>query len=158
MFVRIKETVAEKLRGLCAGLSPEKRMLTVIVLAVLFALGNFYLIFRAIYDIGREDVQRDIIEIAPLDIPDIVPADTLPDKRVQEMEEFLTDSIRKKMSNDINKLKQRLEIRKYLVLPGCSFSSSVRCGSFSHRPKRTNKRRRKMRASIPNCLTREEPA
>ena len=76
MFVRIKETVAEKLRGLCAGLSPEKRMLTVIVLAVLFALGNFYLIFR------------DIIEIAPLDIPDIVPADTLPDKRVQEMEEF----------------------------------------------------------------------
>lgn len=90
MFVRIKETVAEKLRGLCAGLSPEKRMLTVIVLAVLFALGNFYLIFRAIYDIGREDVQRDIIEIAPLDIPDIVPADTLPDKRVQEqeMEEF----------------------------------------------------------------------
>ena len=85
MFVRIKETVAEKLRGLCAGLSPEKRMLTVIVLAV---LGNFYLIFRAIYDIGREDVQRDIIEIAPLDIPDIVPADTLPDKRVQEMEEF----------------------------------------------------------------------
>lgn len=158
MFVRIKETVAEKLRGLCAGLSPEKRMLTVIVLAVLFALGNFYLIFRAIYDIGREDVQRDIIEIAPLDIPDIVPADTLPDKRVQEMEEFLTDSIRKKMSNDINKLKQRLEIRKYLVLPGCSFSSSVRRGSFSHRPKRTNKRRRKMRASIPNCLTREEPA
>ena len=48
MFVRIKETVAEKLRGLCAGLSPEKRMLTVIVLA----------------------------------------ADTFPDKRVQEMEEF----------------------------------------------------------------------
>ena len=42
----------KKLRGLCAGLSPEKRMLTVIVLAVLFALGNFYLIFRAIYDIG----------------------------------------------------------------------------------------------------------
>ena len=83
MFVRIKETVAEKLRGLCAGLSPEKRMLAVIVPAVLFALGNFYLIFRAIYDIGREDVQRDIIEIAPLDIPDIVPADTLPDKRVQ---------------------------------------------------------------------------
>ena len=53
MFVRIKETVAEKLRGLCAGLSPEKRMLAVIVPAVLFALGNFYLIFRAIYDIGR---------------------------------------------------------------------------------------------------------
>ena len=88
MFVRIKETVAEKLRGLCAGLSPEKRILAVIVLAVLFALGNFYLIFRAIYDIGREDVRPEIIEIPPIEIPDVVPADTLPDKRVQEMEEF----------------------------------------------------------------------
>ena len=88
MFIRIKETVAEKLRDLCAGLSPEKRMLTVIVPAVLFTLGNFYLIFRAIYDIGREDVQRDIIEIAPLDIPDIIPADTIPDEKMQEMEEF----------------------------------------------------------------------
>ena len=88
MFVRIKETVAEKLRGLCAGLSPEKRMLTIVVLTVLFALGNFYMIFRAIYDIGREDVRPEIIEIPPMEIPDIVPADTLPDKRVQEMEEF----------------------------------------------------------------------
>ena len=88
MFVKIKESVEEKLRKLCSGLSPEKRVPASVVLAVLFALGNFYLIFRAIYDIGREDVQRDIIEIAPLDIPDIVPADTLPDKRVQEMEEF----------------------------------------------------------------------
>ena len=88
MFVKIKESAEEKLRKLCAGLSPEKRVPAIVMLAVLFALGNFYLIFRAIYDIGREDVQRDIIEIAPLDIPDIVPADTLPDKRVQEMEEF----------------------------------------------------------------------
>ena len=88
MFIRIKETVAKKLRDLCAGLSPEKRMLTVIVPAVLFTLGNFYLIFRAIYDIGQEDVQRDIIEIAPLDIPDIVPADTIPDEKMQEMEDF----------------------------------------------------------------------
>ena len=31
MARKIKENVAEKLRGLCAGLSPEKRMLAVIV-------------------------------------------------------------------------------------------------------------------------------
>ena len=88
MFVRIKETVAEKLRGLCAGLSPEKRMLTVIVLASLFAVGNFYMIFRAIYDIGREDARQEVIEIELLEIPDFVPADTLPDRRIREMEEF----------------------------------------------------------------------
>lgn len=37
---------------------------------------------------GREDVRPEIIEIPPIEIPDVVPADTLPDKRVQEMEEF----------------------------------------------------------------------
>ena len=48
MFVRIKETVAEKLRGLCAGLSPGKENVdSHRWLGVLFALGNFYLIFRA---------------------------------------------------------------------------------------------------------------
>lgn len=118
MFVRIKETVAEKLRGLCAGLSPEKRMLTVIVLAVLFALGNFYLIFRAIYDIGREDVQRDIIEIAPLTFRISFLPIQFRMKKCRKWKISLTNSIRKKMSNNADKLRQRLEIRKYLVFAG----------------------------------------
>ena len=75
MFVKIKESVEEKLRKLCAGLSPEKRVPAIVMLG-------------AIHDIGREDVRPEIIEIPPMEIPDIVPADTLPDKRVQEMEEF----------------------------------------------------------------------
>lgn len=88
MFVKIRDLAGEKLRGICAGLSSEKRMMTIVVMAVLFALGNFYMIFRAIYDIGREDAKREVIEIAPLDIPDFVPADTLPERKIREMEEF----------------------------------------------------------------------
>lgn len=88
MFVKIRDLAEEKLRGICAGLSPEKRMMTIVVMAVLFALGNFYMIFCAIYDIGREDAKREVIEIAPLDIPDFVPADTLPERKIREMEEF----------------------------------------------------------------------
>lgn len=88
MFVKIRDLAGEKLRGICAGLSPEKRMMTIVVMAVLFALGNFYMIFRAIYDIGREDAKREVIEIAPLDIPDFVPADTLPEGKIREMEDF----------------------------------------------------------------------
>ena len=53
MFVKIKESVEEKLRKLCSGLSPEKRVPAIVVLAALFAIGNFYMIFRAIHDIGR---------------------------------------------------------------------------------------------------------
>ena len=88
IFAKTRDLAERKLRGLCAGLSPKKRVMTVVVLASLFAVGNFYMIFRAIHDIGREDVRPEIIEIPPIEIPDVVPADTLPDKRVQEMEEF----------------------------------------------------------------------
>ena len=88
MFVKIKESVEEKLRKLCAGLSPEKRVSAIVVLAALFAIGNFYMIFRAIHDIGREDAKQEIIKIEPLNIPDFVPADTLSDRKIREMEEF----------------------------------------------------------------------
>ena len=54
----------------------------------LFALVNFYMIFRAIYDIGREDIRQDVIRITPLEVPDFVPADTLSDVKIREMEEF----------------------------------------------------------------------
>ncbi len=87
-YVKFKEAIEEKLRGLCGRLSPEKRVITIIVLVVLFALVNFYMIFRAIYDIGREDARQEVIEITPLNIPDFVPADTLSDEKVREMEEF----------------------------------------------------------------------
>lgn len=104
MFVKIKESVEEKLRKLCAGLSPEKRVSAIVVLAALFAIGNFYMIFRAIHDIGREDVRPEIIEIPPMEIPDIIPADTLPDKRVQEMEEFFNRFYQKESKYSINSL------------------------------------------------------
>lgn len=88
MFVKIKESVEEKLRKLCSGLSPEKRVPAIVVLAALFAIGNFYMIFRAIHDIGREDAKQEIIKIEPLSIPDFVPADTLSDRKIREMEDF----------------------------------------------------------------------
>ena len=88
ILVKIRDLAEGKLRGLCAGLSPKKRVMTVVVLAGLFAVGNFYMIFRAVYDIGREDARREVIKIEPLEIPDFVPADTLPDRKIREMEEF----------------------------------------------------------------------
>ena len=88
MYVKFKDCIGGRLRGLCDRLTPRQRAIAVIVMVSLFALVNFYMIFRAIYDIGREDVRPEIIEIPPIEIPDVVPADTLPDKRVQEMEEF----------------------------------------------------------------------
>ena len=55
MYVKIKDFIGGRLRGLCDRLTPRQRAIAVIVMASLFALVNFYMIFRAVYDIGRED-------------------------------------------------------------------------------------------------------
>lgn len=88
MYVKFKDCIGGRLHGLCDRLTPRQRTIAVIVMASLFALVNFYMIFRAIYDIGREDDRQDIIRITPLEVPDFVPADTLSDMKVREMEEF----------------------------------------------------------------------
>ena len=88
MYVKIKDCIGGRLRGLCDRLTPRQRAIAVIVMASLFALVNFYMIFRAVYDIGREDVRREVIRIEPLDIPEFVPADSLSEGRIREMEEF----------------------------------------------------------------------
>ena len=88
MYAKIKDCVGGRLRGLCDRLTPRQRAIAVIVMASLFALVNFYMIFRAIYDIGREDARREVIRIEPLDIPEFVPADSLSEGRIREMEEF----------------------------------------------------------------------
>ena len=88
MYVKFKECIGGRLRSLCDRLTPRQRAIAVIVMVSLFALVNFYMIFRAIYDIGREDDRQDIIRITPLEVPDFVPADTLSDMKVREMEEF----------------------------------------------------------------------
>ena len=88
MYAKIKDCIGGRLRGLCDRLTPRQRAIAVIVMASLFALVNFYMIFRAVYDIGREDARREVIRIEPLDIPEFVPADSLSEGRIREMEEF----------------------------------------------------------------------
>ena len=78
MYVKIKDFIGGRLRGLCDRLTPRQRAIAVIVMASLFAL----------YDIGREDIRQDVIRITPLEVPDFVPADTLSDVKIREMEEF----------------------------------------------------------------------
>ena len=61
MYVKIKDFIGGRLRGLCDRLTPRQRAIAVIVMASLFALVNFYMIFRAIYDIRPVDARPGII-------------------------------------------------------------------------------------------------
>ena len=49
MYVKFKDCIGGRLRGLCDRLTPRQRAIVVIVMVSLFALVNFYMIFRAIY-------------------------------------------------------------------------------------------------------------
>ena len=45
MYVKFKECIGGRLRGLCDRLTPRQRAIAVIVMVSLFALVNFYMIF-----------------------------------------------------------------------------------------------------------------
>lgn len=44
MYVKFKECIGGRLRGLCDRLTPRQRAIAVIVMVSLFALVNFYMI------------------------------------------------------------------------------------------------------------------
>ena len=87
LFIKARDFLDDGLRGMCDRLTPGKRVIAIVVMAVVFAVINFYMIFSAIYNIGREDARREMIRITPPGIPDMVPADTLSEK-TRQMEEF----------------------------------------------------------------------
>lgn len=86
-FIRVKDAADDRLRSFCGALTPEKRLAAILILGALFAVVNFYMIFRAIYDIGREDAPREVIEITPIEVPDFTGPDSQ-EEMVRGMEEF----------------------------------------------------------------------
>ena len=88
LFIKARDFLDDGLRRMCGRLTPEKRVIAIVVMAVVFAVINFYMVFSAIYNIGREDAKREIIELTPLSIPDREPGETLSDKTRQMQELF----------------------------------------------------------------------
>lgn len=85
---KTKDAVEIRLKSLCGRIPSEKRVMTIVILFALFALANFYMIFQSISHIGNEDAVPEVIEITPIEVPDFIPADTLSNEKVKEMEEF----------------------------------------------------------------------
>ena len=53
MYVKFKECIGGRLRGLCDRLTPRQRAIAVIVMVSLFALVNFYISVRFMTSDGR---------------------------------------------------------------------------------------------------------
>lgn len=86
-LIRIKDAADDRLRSFCGALTPEKRLAAILIMGALFAIVNLYMIFRAIYDIGRDDAPTDVIEITHIEAPALSSPES-EGEMVKEMEEF----------------------------------------------------------------------
>ena len=91
---RIRDCFEDKLRGICSLMGPHRRVITIVVLIVVFAAVNIYVTFRAIYNIGRDDVNRKVIEITPIDVPDFELQHEKPTQLQKEMEDFFKQNFK----------------------------------------------------------------
>jgi hypothetical protein len=88
---KIRDWIEDRLRSICAPMGPGTRILVIVILIVVFAAINFYITFKAIYNIGREDKKQNPVSL-PVAIPDMEPEYAgEPDELQKEMEDFFNE-------------------------------------------------------------------
>ena len=51
------------LRRLCGELTPEKRLITILAMCVIFGIGSIYMTVSSIYNIGKRDAEQKYLEL-----------------------------------------------------------------------------------------------
>lgn len=83
----IKDWIEDRLRRICAPMGPGTRITVILVLIGVFAIVNFYIMYKGITSIGRESKQRNLID-SPIEIPEFRLQEEEPDSLQLEMEQF----------------------------------------------------------------------
>lgn len=73
------------LRGCCSRMTPERRLITVLILGVILTVVNIYITFRSIYEIGCADARNELMPINSIEPPAIA----LPNALLPESENYL---------------------------------------------------------------------
>lgn len=93
---KIKDSTEDGLRGLCGRINPDRRVVVIVVVFVLFAALNLWVTFRAIYSIGRDDIRRPAIEIPDTPAPQETGPEEEKSELQQEIEEFFNNNFNSK--------------------------------------------------------------
>lgn len=88
LFGKLRDGIEDCLRKVCGKISPDRRAITIVVLLIIFAAVNFWVTFRAIYSIGREERRQEVIEITPVEIPDFELGEEEPTELQLELEQY----------------------------------------------------------------------
>ena len=67
MNMKVKEfsraKIERRLRQICGKPSPTKRLILVLVVCVKLAAINIYFLFSSVYSIGKNDAQKELLQI-----------------------------------------------------------------------------------------------
>lgn len=88
---KIKDWIEDRFRSICAPMGPGTRILVIVTLIVVFAAINFYITFRAIYNIGREDKEWEQIDLPVVSPGSESKYEKEPDELRKEMEDFFNE-------------------------------------------------------------------
>lgn len=62
-LTRFRDWIDYGLRRMCGELTPEKRLITILAMCVLFGIGSIYMTVSSIYNIGKRDAEQKYLEI-----------------------------------------------------------------------------------------------
>lgn len=53
----------DKLRSFCGEITPEKRLVVIVIFLLIGTIANLYFTFSAVYNLGHKDAEKDFIEV-----------------------------------------------------------------------------------------------
>ncbi|MCP3894466.1 hypothetical protein SDC9_35574 [bioreactor metagenome] len=60
---RFRDWIEDGLRRVCGGMSPERRLITILAFCVIFGSLSIYMTVSSIYNIGKRDAEQKYLEI-----------------------------------------------------------------------------------------------
>lgn len=65
-----RDWIEQRLRTLCCGLSPEKRLIAILSMCLIFGIASIWIFVSSICQIGKKDVQE--IKIGHIQPPEMI--------------------------------------------------------------------------------------
>ena len=68
LLTLISRQAEVRLRILCSRLSPTNRFVIVLTVCIMLAVINIYFLFNSVYNIGKNDTQKELIKLEHIEI------------------------------------------------------------------------------------------
>lgn len=67
----LRYSIEDSLRRFCGEITPEKRLIGILTIILIAGVANIYLLVKSIYNIGKDDAKKELIEIRHIQAIDL---------------------------------------------------------------------------------------